>query len=101
MSMTFPAGPYRSGRRMSPKMFDDACMTIAPRRHQHPMGHLAAIVQDVIPRKRGHATIRFMHDQIGCSKVPVAALAAGKGRIEPSMSDPAQAKRERSDAWMK
>ena len=44
-----------------------------------------------VPRKRGHATIRFLHDQIGRGKVPVAALAAGKGRIEPALARPGTA----------
>ena len=64
-------------------------MTIATRCHQHPVRHLAAIVQDRIPRKLGHITIRFLHDQIGCSKVPVATLTAGKGRVQPSLGHPA------------
>ena len=63
-------------------MLDNACMTIAPRRHQHPVRHVPAVVEDRVPRERGHVTIRFVHDQIGRGKVPVAALAAGEGRIQ-------------------
>ena len=73
-------------------------MTIAPRCHQHPVRHLPAIIEDSIAGERSHVTIRFLHDQIGRGKVPVAALAAGKGRIEPSFRDPAQSKRQRSDS---
>ena len=81
-------------------MLDNACMTIAPRCHQHPVRHFPAIVEDRLPRKRGHVTIRFLHDQIGRRKVPVAALAARKGRIEPPFGDPAQPKRQRSNSGM-
>ena len=82
-------------------MLDDARMTIASRCHQHPVRHLPAIVEDRVARKRGHVTIRFLHDQIGRGKVPVAALAAGKGGIEPPSRDPAQPQRQRADPRMK
>ena len=82
-------------------MLDNACMTIAPRCHQHPVRNLPAIVEDRIPGERGHVTIRFLHDQMGRGKVPVAALATGKGRIEPSVRDPAQPQRQRSDSGVK
>ena len=81
-------------------MLDNACMTIASRCHQHPVRHIPAIVADRVPRKRGHVTIRFLHDQIGRGKVPVAALAAGKGGIQPSLGHPAQPQRQRSDSGM-
>ena len=68
-------------------MLDDACMTIAPRCHQHPVRCLPAIVGYRLPRERGHVTIRFVHDQIGRGKVPVAALAAGKSRIETAIRE--------------
>ena len=74
---------------MTAKVLDNARMTIAPCRHQHPVRHFPTIVKDGIPRKRGHITIRFLHDQIGCGKIPVVALAAGKGGIEPALGDPA------------
>ena len=70
-------------------MLDNACMTIASRCHQHPVRHLPAIIEDRVPRERGHVTIRFLHDQIGRRKVPVAALATGKRRVQASMRDPA------------
>ena len=85
---------------MASKMLDNASMTIASRCHQNPVRHLPAIVEDRVPRERGHATIRFLHDQIGRGKVPVTALAAGKSRIEASLRDPAQPKRQRSDSGM-
>ena len=69
-------------------MFNDFSMTIAPRRHQHPVRHLRAIVQDGVPRQRRHVTIGFVHDQIGRGKVPIAALATRKGGIEPAVGDP-------------
>ena len=81
-------------------MLDNACMTIVSRCHQHPVRHLPAIVLNRVPRERGHPTTRFLHDQIGRGKVPVAALAAGKGRIEVSLRDPAQPKRQRSNTEM-
>ena len=81
-------------------MLDNARMTIAARCHQHPVRHLPAIIEDRIPRERGHPTIRFLHDQIGRGKIPVAALAAGKSRIEAAIRDPAQPKRQRSDSRM-
>ena len=79
-------------------MPDNACMTIASRCHQHPVRHLPAIVEDRIPRERGHPTIRFLHDQIRRRKVPVAAVAAGEGGIETALRDPAQPQRQRTDA---
>ena len=82
-------------------MLDNTCMTIAPRSHQNPVRHLAAIIQDGVPRQRSHATIRFLHDQIGRGKVPIAALTARKSGIEASLRDPAQPKRQRSDTRMK
>jgi len=83
------------------KMLDNARMTIASRRHQHPVRDLPAIVQDAVPRKRGHVTIRFLHDQIGRGKVPIAALTARKGRIQAALRDPAQPQRQGSDSGMK
>ena len=81
-------------------MLDNACMTIASRCHQHPVRYPATIVENRVPRERGHVTIGFVHDQIGRGKVPVAALAAGKGRIEAALRDPAKPQRQRSDAGM-
>ena len=43
-------------------------MTIVPRRHQHPVHHLPAIILDRIARERGHSTIRFVHDQIAAAR---------------------------------
>ena len=77
-------------------MLDNTRMTIASRSHQRPVHHLPAIVFNRIPRERGHLTIRFLHDQIRCRKVPVATLAACKGGIEVALRDPAQPKRQRS-----
>ena len=68
-------------------MRHNARMTFAPRRHQYPVRDFPAIVEDGIAGKRGHPTIRFLHDQIGRGKIPVAALAAGKGRVEPAIRD--------------
>ncbi len=59
-----------------------------------------AIVQDRIPGQRRHATIRFVHDQIGGGKIPVAALTAGERGIEPSVRNPTQPKRQRPDSGM-
>ena len=81
-------------------MLNDFSMPVAPRRDQHPVRHLPAIVSDRVPRKRGQPTIGFVHDQICGGKVPVVAVAAGKGDIEPRVRDPAQPQRERSYARM-
>jgi hypothetical protein len=70
-------------------MLDNTRMTIASGSHQRPVHHLPAIVFNRIPRERGHLTIRFLHDQIRCRKVPVATLAARKGGIEVSLRYPA------------
>ena len=70
-------------------MPDNARMTLTPRCHQHPVHHVPAIVKDRIPRERGHPTIRFLHDQIRRSKIPIPALPAGKGRIQRAVRDPA------------
>ena len=86
---------------MVAEMLDNARMTIASRGHQHPVRHLPAIVEDRIPRERGHVTIRFLHDQIGRGKVPVAALAAGKSSFQATMCDPAQPERQRPDSGVK
>src|SRR6202043_4130757 len=98
---TSDANRERSGQRAGPEMLDNACMTIAPRCYQHPVRHLPAIVEDGVPRERGHATIRFLHDQIGRGEVPVAALAARKSGIELALRDPAQPERQRSVSGMK
>ena len=75
-------------------------MTIASRSHQHPVPDFPAIVEDRVPGKRGHFTIRFLHDQIRRRKVPVAAVAACKSGIEIALRDPAQPQRKRADARM-
>ena len=72
-------------------MLDNTRMTIASRSHQHPVCHFPAIVLDRIPRERGHLTIRFLHDQIRCRKVPVATLAARKSGIEIALVRPGTA----------
>ena len=79
-------------------MLDNARMTIVSRCHQNPMHHLTAIVLNRIPRERRHSTIRFVHDQIGRGKIPVAALTARKSGIEATVGDPAQPQRQRSDS---
>src|SRR6202022_4873389 len=89
-----------SRQRIAAKMRDNSRMTIAARSHQHPMTDFPAIVEDRVPGKRGHFTIRFLHDQIRRRKVPVAAVAACKSGIEMALRDPASAKRERADALM-
>ena len=88
------AAGTRSGQRTVSKMLDNARMTIASRCHQHPVRHLPAIIRNRIPRKRGHPTIRFLHDQIGRRKVPVAALPAGKSRVKAALRDPSQPQRQ-------
>ena len=70
-------------------MRDNARMTIAARGHQHPMTDFPAIVEDRVPGKRGHFTIRFLHDQIRRRKVPIAAVAACKSGIEMTLCNPA------------
>ena len=72
-------------------MRDDARMTVASCCYQYPVRHLPAIVEDRIPGKRGHHTIRFLHDQIRRGKIPVAALAAGKGNVEAALRHAAMA----------
>ena len=62
---------HASRQGTASKLLDNACMTIAPRSHQNSVRHLAAIVQNGVPRQRSHATIRFLHDQIGRCKVPI------------------------------
>src|SRR5215831_8866115 len=84
----------RSRQRTVAEMRDDTRMTIASCCHQHPVRHFPTIVEDRVPGKRGHHTIRFLHDQIGRGQVPVAALAAGKGDIEARLRDPAEPERE-------
>ena len=74
-------------------MLDNARVAVTPRRDEHPVRHIAQIVNEPIPRKRGHITIGFLHDQIGRRKIPVAALATGEGRIQTSLRDPAKPKR--------
>ena len=88
------------GQRPVPEMRNDPRMTIASRRHQHPVHHVPAIVKDRIPRERRHSTIRFLHDQIGGGKIPVAALPAGKGGIQRAVRDTAQPQRQRADSRM-
>lgn len=87
-----------SGQRTASKMLDDARMTIVSRCHQHPVHHLPAIILNRVPRKRGHSTIRFLHDQIRRGKIPISALAACKSGIETAIRDPAQPQRQRPDA---
>src|ERR1700719_2640361 len=87
-------------QRIASKMRDDARMTIAAGGHQHPMTDFPAIVEDRVPGKRGHFTIRFLHDQIRRRKVPVAAVAARKSGIEMALRDPTQPERKRSDTRM-
>src|ERR1700731_3249327 len=93
--VTSPAGtlsdatPGRSGQRAVAEMLDDARMTISSRGHQHSVRHFPAIIGYRVPRERGHVTIRFLLDQIGRGKVPVAALTAGEGRIQAALRDPA------------
>ena len=70
-------------------MRDDARMTIASRCNQHPVRHFPPIVEDRFAGKRGHVTIRFLHDQIRRGKIPIAALAAGKCGIQMSVRNPA------------
>ena len=70
-------------------MLDNAGMTIPSCGHQHPMRYLPTIEFNRIPREFGHLTIRFLHDQIRGRKVPVVTIAAGEGRIERAMRDPA------------
>ena len=77
-------------------MPDNARMTIASRCHQHPVHHLPAIILDRIPRERRHSTIRFLHDQIGRGKIPIAALAACKSGIQAAVRNPAQPQRQRT-----
>src|SRR6266700_783751 len=86
--------PKCSGQRTVSKMLDNARMTIVSRSHQHSVRHLPAIIRNRIPRERGHPTIRFLHDQIGRRKVPVAALPAGESRVKAALRDPAQPQRQ-------
>ena len=68
-------------------------MTIASRGHQHPVRHFPAIIQDRVPGKRSHPTIRFLHDQIRRGKIPVPRLPAGEGSVQIALRDPAKAER--------
>ena len=85
-----------SGQPVIPEVRDNPTVSFLPRRHQHPVHHLPAIILDRIARECGHATIRFLHDQIRGGKIPIAALAACKSGIEAAVGDPAQPQRQRS-----
>ena len=82
-------------------MLDDFSVTLAPSRHQNLVRYDPAIVLDRIPGECGHATIRFVHDQIGCGNVPVAALPARESGVELSVSHATQPQRQRTDSRVK
>ena len=82
-------------------MLDDLSVTLTPRCHQYLVRYDPAIVQDGISGERSHATIRFVHDQIGGGKIPVAALTARESGIELPVGNPAQPKRQRTDSGIK
>src|SRR3954463_3918266 len=90
----------RSRQRMMTEMPKDFSMPVAPRRHQHAMPHLPAIVANRVPRERGEPSIRFLHDQIGRGNIPVVAVAADKSGIELALGDPAQPQRQGTDSRM-
>ena len=99
MSGVTTRGAWRvQGSGSNSKMLDNARMPITSRSHQHPVRHLPAIILNRVPRERCHPTIGFLHDQICRRKVPIAALAAGKGRIQAAVGDPAQPKRQRANS---
>src|SRR6516162_6838009 len=81
-------------------MRNDVRMTVASRCHQPPVRHLPAIVENRVPGKRSHVTIRFLYDQIRGGKIPVAALTAGKGGIDTSLRHPTESELQRRDARM-
>ena len=69
-------------------------MTIAPCGQQHPMPDIPAIIEDRVPGKRGHFTIRFLHDQMSRRKIPIVALSTRECRIETAFGNPAQPQRQ-------
>ena len=79
---------------MLPETRDNARMTIASRRHQHPVCYLPAIIDNPLAGQRGHLTIRFLHDQMSRRKIPIATISAGEGRVEITLRDPAEPERQ-------
>ncbi len=81
-----------SGQPVVPELLDNATHGDRAPLPPAPRARLPGdYTEDRIARERGHSTIRFVHDQIRGGKIPVAALAPGKSRIQAAIGDPAQA----------
>ena len=46
----------------------------------------------------GQRAAGFVHQKVGCRKVPVVAVAADDGDVDLAMGDPRQPQRQRADA---
>ena len=71
------------------------------RGRQFGMSCLRPIVERADSLQIRERSARFLQDHVGRRKIPVAALAAGKRRLQAAMRDPAQPKRQRPDSGVK
>ena len=80
--------PHESKRR---------AMARPARRDQQRMHRLRAIVGQRLAVDVGQRAAGFVHQKVGCGKVPVVAVAADDGDVDLAMRDAGEPQRQRTD----
>ncbi len=71
---------------MAPKMFDEKVVAFPACGEKVAMPDVHLIVNQRCAVEIRHFAARFVHDKIGCGKIPVAAISSRKCRIQRSIS---------------
>src|SRR5262249_28155973 len=79
-----PTAPVRSRKLRQPiaNEAEQQLVTGAAGSHQRAMNRLGPIVDQRSPRKTRDQPAGFVHQKIGCRKVPIVAVGGSKGAIE-------------------
>ncbi len=71
-------------------------MPVPAGRDEHPVPRHGTIIGYTSAPERRQCAARFVHQKISRRKVPIVAVAAGKGDVEGSLRDAGEAERQRS-----
>src|SRR5438067_2468873 len=73
-------------------------MTCASGGQQRVMDRIGPIVDQRLPRQSRYQPLGFVHQKIGCRKVPVVTIGGREGAVERTGGDACEPQRQRWDA---
>src|SRR5215472_1226012 len=87
------------GQAFVPKKLDKRRVPVSAGCDKHPVPWHWTIIGDCSAHQRREHAARLVHQKIGCCKVPIVAVAAGKGCIAEALRDACEPQRQRMSPW--